>query len=136
MNSSEETRIRPRRNRVTLSLVAVLGMSASLPAAEVVSFPSGPLTLHGIVYKPDGAGPFPALLYSHGSAPDSSAAGGALGPIFASHGWVFFVASRRGQGLSSSAGPCIGDAIHNAAKSGGTAAAPQWLTANLDLGRV
>src|ERR1700746_2071574 len=94
-------------------------------ASEVVSFPSGNLTLHGVVYKPKGAGPFPAILYNHGSAPGmlSSEAFEALGPVFASRGWVFFGPYRRGQGLSASAGPYIGDEIAAADKKGGLPAA-------------
>ena len=34
-----------------------------------VSFPSGSVTLGGSVYKPQGEGPFPAVVYNHGSAP-------------------------------------------------------------------
>ena len=37
--------------------------------AEEVAFPNGALTLRGVVYKPPGQGPFPAVLYNHGSAP-------------------------------------------------------------------
>ena len=94
-------------------------------ASEVVSFPSGDLTLHGVVYKPKGAGPFPAIVYNHGSAPGmlSSQAFEALGPVFASHGWVFFGPYRRGQGLSASAGPYIGDEMAAAEKKGGLSAA-------------
>ena len=47
----------------------------------------------------------------------------ALGPVFASHGWVFFGPYRRGQGLSASAGPYIGDQIAAAEKAGGVSAA-------------
>lgn len=46
----------------------------------------------------------------------------ALGPVFASHGWVFFGPYRRGQGLSASAGPYIGDEIAAAKKNGGITA--------------
>jgi carboxymethylenebutenolidase len=46
----------------------------------------------------------------------------ALGPAFASHGWVFFGPYRRGQGLSASAGPYIGDQIAAAEKEGGISA--------------
>ncbi len=46
----------------------------------------------------------------------------ALGPVFASHGWVFLGPYRRGQGRSASAGPYIGDQIAAAEKKGGTAA--------------
>jgi carboxymethylenebutenolidase len=94
------------------------------PPAEVVSFPSGILTLLGVVYKPQGVGPFPAVVYNHGSAPGmlSAEAFEALGPVFASHGWVFFGPYRRGQGLSASAGPYIGDEIAAAKKKGGITA--------------
>jgi carboxymethylenebutenolidase len=90
-------------------------------ASDVVSFPSGQLTLHGVLYKPEGKGPFPAVLYNHGSAPGmlSSQAFEALGPVFASHGYVFFGPYRRGQGLSASAGAYIGDQIAAAVKNGG-----------------
>ena len=64
-------------------MIAVL---AFLLAAEVVSFPSGNLTLRGVLYRPPGSGPFPAVLYNHGSAMDNSAASEALGPIFAEQG--------------------------------------------------
>ena len=46
-----------------------------------------------------------------------------LGPVFVSHGWVFFGPYRRGQGLSASAGPYIGDEIAAARKRGGITAA-------------
>src|SRR6185503_16194611 len=42
---------------------------AGSPApAETISFPSGALTLRGVLYRPPGPGPFPAVLYNHGSA--------------------------------------------------------------------
>jgi carboxymethylenebutenolidase len=93
-------------------------------APEVVSFSSGALTLHGVVYLPSGPGPFPAVLWNHGSAPGmlSQEAFEALGPMFAAQGWVFFAPWRRGQGLSAAAGPYIGDEIATASKKGGTAA--------------
>jgi carboxymethylenebutenolidase len=90
-------------------------------SGEVVSFASGPLVLHGLVYRPAGAGPFPAILYNHGSAPGllSADAAEALGPSFAARGWAFFMPFRRGQGLSLSAGPYIMDEINAARASGG-----------------
>jgi carboxymethylenebutenolidase len=51
----------------------------------------------------------------------------ALGPIFVSHGWVFFDPFRRGRGLSASAGPYIGDQIAAAKKRGMTAAAKEMV---------
>lgn len=80
---------------------------------EEISFHSDDLTLRGVLYKPDGPGPFPALLYNHGSAPGmlNHQAFEALGPLFVKRGWVFFAPCRRGQGLSATAGPFIGDEI-------------------------
>jgi dipeptidyl aminopeptidase/acylaminoacyl peptidase len=46
----------------------------------------------------------------------------ALGPVFARRGWVFFGPYRRGQGLSASAGPYIGDEINAAIKARGITA--------------
>ncbi len=42
-----------------------------------------------------------------------------LGPVFVSHGWVFFGPYRRGQCLSGSAGPYISDRIAKAVKRSG-----------------
>lgn len=120
--------------------IIILGFAAFAPAvgatdlqhgtptisakAEVVSFPSGKLKLKGVLYKPKGTGPFPAVVYNHGSAPGmlSKLAFEALGPVFASNGWVFFGPYRRGQGLSASAGAYIGDEIAAAEKNGGVTA--------------
>src|SRR5262249_20594268 len=79
---------------------------------------------HGVVYKPDGRGPFPAVLYNHGSAAGmlSQQAFDALGPVFVRHGWVFFGPYRRGQGLSADAGRYIGEGIDQAKQQGGMAA--------------
>src|ERR1700730_15027842 len=106
------------------ALFALMLLPSVLAVAETVTFPSGEITLHGVLYKPEGTGPFLAVIYNHGSAPGmmSEQAFAALGPVFASHGWVFFGPYRRGQGLSASAGPYIGDQIAAAEKNGGTPA--------------
>jgi carboxymethylenebutenolidase len=108
-----------------LILFFLLLFSMVLSAEEIVTFPSGEITLHGSLYKPEGPGPFPAVVYNHGSAAGmlSKQAFDALGPVFASHGWLFFGPYRRGQGLSVSAGPYIGDQIAAAEKTGGISAA-------------
>ena len=92
---------------------------------EAVTFSSGDLELHGLLYRPKGPGPFPAVLYNHGSAPGmmSGSAAEALGPVFAAKGWVFFMPSRRGQGLSADAGPYIMDEISATRRTGGPRAA-------------
>lgn len=87
---------------------------------EIVSFRNENLTLHGVLYKPEGPGPFPALVYNHGSAPGmlNNQAFDELGPVFVERGWVFFAPYRRGQGLSADAGPFVGDEIAAARRRG------------------
>jgi dipeptidyl aminopeptidase/acylaminoacyl peptidase len=77
------------------------------PMPEIVAFQNDDLTLRGVLYKPEGSGPFPAVLYNHGSAPGmlNNQAFEALGPLFARRGWVFFAPYRCGQGLSAGAVP-------------------------------
>jgi carboxymethylenebutenolidase len=58
----------------------------------------------------------------------NSQASRAIGPLFARAGWMFFMPYRRGQGLSASAGPYIGDAVAAARRQGGEAAAAAALT--------
>ena len=79
------------------------------------------VALAGELFKPSGEGPFPAILYNHGSAPGmlSSQASKSIGPLFAEKGWVFFMPYRRGQGLSAKSGPYIGDEIAQAQTRGG-----------------
>jgi carboxymethylenebutenolidase len=64
-----------------------------------VSFPSGDSTLRGYVHGPEGAGPFPAIIWNHGSErlPGSCAD---LGSFYTSAGYVFFVPHRHGHGQS------------------------------------
>jgi carboxymethylenebutenolidase len=91
---------------------------------QIVHFPSGKLTLGGELFLPKGKGPFPAVLYNHGSAEGmkSDMASTAMGPLYAAKGWIFFMPYRRGQGLSADAGPYISDIIGKAEKSGGASA--------------
>ena len=90
-------------------------------APMVVHFSSGKLKLGGELFKPAGDGPFPVLIYNHGSAPGmlNSQASKAIAPLFVEKGWAFFMPYRRGQGLSSAAGKFIGDEIEAARKEGG-----------------
>jgi dienelactone hydrolase len=112
-----------------LVLLFLILLSPVLFAESVVTFPSGQLTLHGMLFKPEGRGPFPAILYNHGSAVGmlSKEAFDALGPVFAIRGWVFFGPYRRGQGLSEAAGPYIGDEIAAAEKNTGHQAAVETM---------
>jgi hypothetical protein len=63
-----------------------------------VTFPSGKLTLHGVLHKPDGPGPFPAVVYNHGSGRNYARQFAALGPLYASHGREFLRRDSGGAG--------------------------------------
>jgi carboxymethylenebutenolidase len=108
--------------------VPVLGNAGTAPP-ETASFDSGAVHLHGLIYKPSGPGPFPAVLYNHGSSPGlvNNAAFALIAPAFLAHGWVFFAPYRRGQGLSQDAGAYIIDEINAARARGGMAAAVQTM---------
>jgi len=117
-------------NGVAILLVFVSAVCAqeSVPSnATLVSFSSSGGTVYGFLYVPEGKGPFPAVLWNHGSErrpgwqPE-------LASFYNSHGFVFFLPHRRGQGRSP--GPYIMDEIH----AGGPAAAVQaQQTANEDV---
>jgi dipeptidyl aminopeptidase/acylaminoacyl peptidase len=108
-----------RATNTTVSRGEASQSASALPSKREISFPSGALTLHGVVYLPSGAGPFPAVLWNHGAWGDPMVAFDRLAPTFTNAGWVFFGPFRRGQGLSSSAGPYIGDELDRAGAIGG-----------------
>lgn len=71
------------------------------PPPEIVSFASGALTLKAMVFRPEGAGPFPAIVYAHGNEPDPSDLFETVGPALAARGYLVFGPHRRGSGLSA-----------------------------------
>ena len=81
---------------------------------ETVVVPSGKLRLKAFLWKPSGPGPFPAVLFCHGSGgADAEHTAGLpitkaaekLAPLFLKHGYAFLYVFRRGQGLSADQGP-------------------------------
>jgi carboxymethylenebutenolidase len=69
---------------------------------EEVTFPGGGRQLHGFLWKPEGPGPFAAIVWNHGSEklPGSQPV---LASFYTAHSYVFFVPHRRGQGRSPGA---------------------------------
>lgn len=97
---------------------AVPAQTPAPAAPETVAVVSGALHLRGLLWHPPGAGPFPAVLFNHGSghATGVSASGlhdqrhpELLGPLFARHGYAFLFLFRRGDGLSAGQGTPSGD---------------------------
>jgi carboxymethylenebutenolidase len=80
---------------------------------ESVIICSGSATLHAMIWRPQGRGPFPAILLNHGSGRTSEELqrlgpfehnADTLGPIFARHGYVLLYLYRRGVGPSTDQG--------------------------------
>jgi carboxymethylenebutenolidase len=108
---------------VTFALIfssAVMGQSAQPVARQTVEIPSGNLRLKAFFWKPAGPGPFPAVLFSHGSGGADAAttagmpiteAAERLAPLFLKHGYAFLYLFRRGQGLSADQAPFTQDVL-------------------------
>src|SRR5215467_5955874 len=60
-------RVRSRLFPLLLLSVSALGQSTPSLMPQAVEFPSGKLRLKAYLWKPAGAGPFPAILFNHGS---------------------------------------------------------------------
>lgn len=108
------------------ALVALFAVFAARPLGaqsivgpDTVSFTSGALTLRGVIYRPSGGGPYPVILFNHGSGKSYTDQLAAVGPAYAGHGFVFFAPSRRGQWLSSATGQYVLDSLDAIEKSQG-----------------
>jgi carboxymethylenebutenolidase len=113
---------------VTLQLSSVAlnqtGSSSSTSAApQIVEVRSSELHLKGYFWKPVGPGPFPVILFNHGSGAEDpqhtagrtmAEAASDLAPIFLKHGYAFLYVCRRGQGLSADQGPFVQDLLKQA----------------------
>jgi carboxymethylenebutenolidase len=70
------------------------------PPRELVSFANGDLKLNGWLYKPEGKGPFPAVIYNHGSEKTPGWFPG-VAQFYLAKGFVVFVPHRHGHGRSA-----------------------------------
>jgi dienelactone hydrolase len=100
--------------------VAASAQSSQTIAPQTVEITSGTLRLKAFLWKPEGPGPFPAVVFNHGRSygPQQhthkltiTEAAQILGPVFVSHGYVFLYLFRRGEGLSADQGTFIGDIL-------------------------
>ena len=112
---------------VFLLSLSSLGQSAPSMVPQSVEFPSGKLHLKAYLWKPSGPGPYPVVLFNHGSggAVDQTAgmpitqAATVLAPFFLKHGYAFFYPFRRGHGPSASQAPFIQDVLRREEESRG-----------------
>ena len=111
--------------RLALALAAALtaraeGQVSGGPDTVVVQ--SGALKLHALLWRPKGRGPFPAVLFNHGSGNTlerQSAQSAAVGPVFATHGYLLLFIFRRGSGLSADQGTSAADLLDRELKANG-----------------
>jgi dienelactone hydrolase len=126
---------RPRSFSMITLLVLFVSLTQLPPAHSQtnpveVTFPSGNLVLHGFLHKPEGKGPFPAVLWNHGSErrpgwlPE-------LAPLFLAKGYVLFIPHRRGQGRSP--GEYIMDLLDRSNQSLGPQARSRKLVELMEL---
>jgi carboxymethylenebutenolidase len=125
---------------MTNSRVFLLAIALGSPIAaraegqgpDTVVVQSGALSLRALLWRPEGRGPFPAVLFNHGSWPRDTRSGrpareifaqaASLGPVFARHGYVFLFLFRRGAGLSAGQGTHAGDLLERELAANGQAA--------------
>jgi len=94
-------------------------------APDTVTILSDELKLKGLLWRPAGEGPFPAVIFCHGSyATDDKRYDvvqqcSVLGNIFVKNGYIFFAVFRRGAGLSSTQGENSADLMEIAMKQKG-----------------
>jgi carboxymethylenebutenolidase len=98
---------------VALTQIAAVAHQPTAITSEIVVVPSGALRLKALLWLPENGGPFPAVLFNHGSGSSDAMHTGPfviteaaerLGPIFVKHGYAFLYLFRRGQGLSADQG--------------------------------
>lgn len=113
---------------VLLLCFPALARSTAHTAPQTVDIPSGKLHLKAFFWKPEGAGPFPAVLFNHGSGGDDAAhtagmpitqAAERLAPLFLKHGYAFLYLFRRGQGLSADQAPFMRDLLQREENASG-----------------
>jgi carboxymethylenebutenolidase len=110
-----------------------LSQNTSSPvAAREVAFASGNLTLHGFLYQGSGTGPWPAILWNHGSERLPGRLPN-VAEFFTSRGYVFFVPHRRGQGQSSDAAPYVMDILKQEGDRRGAAARSAKLVEMMEI---
>jgi carboxymethylenebutenolidase len=80
--------------------VAMIFVALRAAAQDTVVVASGDLRLHALLWQPKGNGPFPAVLFNHGSGQQPVTNTIPVAETFARHGYVTLVLFRRGQGLS------------------------------------
>src|SRR5687768_9609022 len=103
-----EMMMRPLRFLFVMALACAVPVGAQLPPDTVI-VPSGGLRLKALVWRPEGTGTRPAVLFTHGSGCGVLPGSQMLAERFVARGFLFVFLYRRGHGLSASEGECAGE---------------------------
>jgi carboxymethylenebutenolidase len=88
--------------RLCVGLLAVMASAPALAVSEQVLIQSNGFTLHGCISRPDGDGPFRAIIYNHGSEQNPRPCGPPeLARAYLAQGYLFFAFQRHGHGESA-----------------------------------
>lgn len=91
-------------------------LAAGQAPGDSISFESDGRTLQGVVYRPAGDGPFPAVIWNHDAAdpddPSNMSSQPELAAFYNAHGFVFFHPFRRGVGPSPGDHFAVSRAVH------------------------
>ena len=87
------------------------GQAPNSLTREEVEYASGSLRLRGFLFRPQGAGQHPAVVFLHGGGGASEAAVTTIGETFATRGYLLFFPFRRGLGPSAGQGEAIQDRL-------------------------
>ena len=116
---------------IVLGVPLLAAQNAGSQEPELVVVRSADASLRALLWRPAGAGPFPAVLLNHGSGrtPEDLERLGpyekqaeAVGPVFARHGYVLMYLFRRGVGLSADQGVSSVDLMNRASAEHGDTA--------------
>jgi len=123
---------------IAIALGALSPIHAQIPGLhkQRVTFPHGGLTLVGFLYRPDGPGPFPAIIWNHGSekSPGTSPEFDSVAQAFVPAGFVVFAPMRRGHGLSE--GQYIVETLQNERQAHGPAAANRAMVREMETNQL
>src|SRR5262245_41871780 len=117
-----------RKTKISWLLLILIGVgiaigSPTVKNPETVIVPSGKLQLHAQIWRPEGIGKFPGILFNHGrgGTPHPEI----IAPVFVKHGYVFLALARRGEWISSDQGEFIDNLVDRERETKGADAAKQ-----------
>jgi dienelactone hydrolase len=118
-----------KRNILLILLISCSTVTAihaqNLNGPDTITIRSGRLNLKALLWRPAGQGPFPGIIFTHGSytsidtTHDPIRDVSVLGSLFSSRGYIFLALFRRGTGLSKGQGLNAADMMENAFKQSG-----------------